>query len=63
MTRGARSSEFIVTLLSMVCGVAMAFGGIDAGVIFAALSIPAAYVGGRSAVKAVRGENAQAENQ
>lgn len=56
MTRGTRSSEFVVTILSLVCGVAMAVCGIDAGEIFAALSIPAAFVGGRSAVKAVRGE-------
>lgn len=55
MTRGIRTSELYVTLLSLISGVGMALWGIEAGEIFAALSISAAYVGGRSAVKAMGG--------
>jgi hypothetical protein len=53
MTKGIKSSEFYITLISLVCGLGMAIYGIESGEILAALSIPAAYVGGRSAVKAM----------
>lgn len=56
MKCGVKTSEFYITAASLACGVAMAFHGIGAGEIFAALSIPSVYVGGRSAVKAMEGK-------
>lgn len=56
MTRGVKSSEFIVTIIGTVAGVGLALKGIGAGEIIAALSLASAYVAGRSAVKAVKGE-------
>lgn len=53
MACGIKTTEFYVTIASLISGVGMAVYGIDSGEIFAALSIPAAYVGGRSAVKAM----------
>lgn len=56
MTRGTRSSEFVICLLGTLAGVGMALYGIQAGEIMAALSIPAAFIAGRSGVKMAKGE-------
>lgn len=57
LTRGVKSSEFLVAVLGTAAGVHMAHNGIQAGEIFAALSPASAYVGGRSIKKAMRGED------
>lgn len=59
MSCGVKTSEFWITCASLVSGVAMAIYGVTAGEIFAALSIPSVYVGGRSAVKAMEGKKSE----
>ena len=46
-----RTSEFYITVIGLIGGVAMALHGIDGGAIAAALSPVLAYTGGRSYAK------------
>lgn len=55
-TRGHKSSEFHLAVIGTACGVGMAFYGLGAGEIVAALSLAATYIGGRSFKKGMRGE-------
>jgi hypothetical protein len=51
MNKGYLTTEFYVCLVSTASGVGLALWGIEAAEILAALSISAAYIGGRSFVK------------
>ena len=51
MTNGLKTSEFYLACDGGIVGAYMALYGIEAGEIFAALSLPATYIGGRSVVK------------
>jgi len=55
MTRGLKSSEFIIALICTMIGAIMAFFG--AGEYIAeTVAVGGVYVGGRSAVKSFKGE-------
>lgn len=56
MTRGHKSSEFIIAVVGSIAGVYMALNGINAAEIFAALSLAGTYIGGRSFKKGMKGE-------
>lgn len=56
MTNGMKSSEFIITILSLFIGASMAFYG-QGEFIGATMMVASIYVGGRSAVKSFKGGN------
>lgn len=57
MTRGIKSSEFVVCVLGTLLGGGMAFYGIQSGEILASLSLAAAFITQRGAVKWKNGED------
>lgn len=59
LTRGAKSSEFVLNILAMVGIIILAsLGKSDPEVTLSLLGLAGIYTGGRSAVKAAQGEHA-----
>jgi hypothetical protein len=57
MTRGLKSSEFLITLLALIAGAGLAVYGVEAGIIASVLSPAIAFIGSRGAVKFKQGES------
>lgn len=57
MTRGRRSTEYNVTLICIIFNTLLIIGGhADATVLGALNAVPLVYVGGRAALKTMKGE-------